>query len=115
VNNGQPNPNLSDGPAWGATLGNAIQVWRSAVGVDRYGNLLYAAANSQTVGSLAKIMIRAGAVRAMEMDINVYWDSFITYHRPGAIGAANLLPSMARSSQRYLTPDDRDFFAVYAK
>ena len=84
VNRGRPNPNLSDGPEWGATLGNAIMVWRSAVGVDRHGNLIYAAANDQTVGSLAAIMIRAGAVRAMELDINTYWTSFITYRYPGA-------------------------------
>ena len=58
-------------------------MWRSAVGVDRYGNLIYAAANNQTVGSLAAIMIRAGAVRAMELDINTYWTSFITYRQPG--------------------------------
>jgi hypothetical protein len=45
----------------------------------------------------------------MELDINAYWTSFITYQRPGAIGAANLLLSMDRSPQRYLTPDDRDF------
>jgi hypothetical protein len=115
VNNGQPNANLSNGPEWGATLGNAIQVWRSAVGVDKNGNLLYAAANDQTVGSLAQIMLRAGAVRAMELDINTYWVSFITYRHSGAIGAANLLPDMDRTNQRYLTPDDRDFFAVYVK
>ncbi len=115
VDHGQPNPNLSDGPEWGATLGNAILVWRSAVGVDRHGNLIYAAANYQTVGSLAAIMIRAGAVRAMELDINTYWTSFITYRFPGAQGAANLLPTMDRSPQRYLTPDDRDFFAVYVR
>ena len=53
VNHGRPNPNLSDGPEWGATLGNAIRVWRSGVGIDRHGNLIYAAANDQTVGSLA--------------------------------------------------------------
>jgi hypothetical protein len=115
VNHGKPNPNLSDGPEWGATLGNAIQVWRSAVGVDRYGNLIYASAPDQTVGSLAAIMIRAHAVRAMELDINTYWTSFITYRFPGARGAANLLANMDRSSQRYLTPDDRDFFAVYVR
>jgi hypothetical protein len=115
VNHGRPNPNLSDGPEWGATLGNAVLVWRSAVGVDRHGNLLYAAANDQTVESLAKIMIRAGAVRAMELDINAYWTSFITYRTPGAGGAENLLAAMDRSPQRYLTPDDRDFFAVYVK
>jgi hypothetical protein len=115
VAGGRPNPNLSDGPEWGATLGNAIQVWRSAVGIDRHGNLLYAAGNDQTVGSLAAVMIRAGAVRAMEMDINSYWPSFITYRHPGAADPANLLPGMARSPYRYLTPDDRDFFAVYLR
>jgi hypothetical protein len=115
VNDGRPNPNLSDGPEWGATLGNAIQVWRSSVGIDRHGNLIYAAADNQTVGSLANIMIRAGAVRAMELDINYYWTSFITYKHAGAGGPANLLATMDRSSSRYLTPDDRDFFAVYLK
>jgi Phosphodiester glycosidase len=115
VNHGRPNPNLSDGPEWGATLGNAIRVWRSAVGVDRRGNLIYAAAPIQTVGSLATIMIHAGAVRAMELDINTYWTSFITYRLPGAHAPSNLLPTMDRSSLRYLSPDDRDFFAVYLR
>jgi hypothetical protein len=115
VEGGRPNPNLSDGPEWGATLGNAVRVWRSAVGVDRRGNLIYAAAPIQTVGSLAAIMIRAGAVRAMELDINTYWTSFISYRFPGARGAANLVPTMNRSPLRYLTTEDRDFFAVYVR
>ena len=115
VNNGTLNPNLSDGPQCGATLGNAIRVWRSGIGIDAHGNLIYAAANDMTVGSLAEVLRRAGAVRAMELDINTYWTSFITYRAPGAIGAANLLSSMDRSPQRYLTPDDRDFFGVYVR
>jgi hypothetical protein len=113
--NGHLNPNLSDGPEWGATLGNAILVWRSGVGIDRHGNLIYAAANDMTVASLATVLKRAGAVRAMELDINTYWTSFIHYRRPGAVGAANLLSTMDRSTQRYLTPDDRDFFGVYLR
>jgi hypothetical protein len=115
VSGGKPNPNLSDGPEWGATLGNAVRVWRSAVGVDRHGNLIYAAAPIQTVGSLAAVMIHAGAVRAMELDINTYWTSFISYRYPGAGQASNLLAAMVRSPRRYLTPDDRDFFAVYVR
>jgi hypothetical protein len=115
VAGGHANPNLSDGPEWGATLGNAILVWRSGVGIDRRGNLIYAAANDMTVGSLAAILKRAGAVRAMELDINTYWTSFIHYRRPGAVGAANLLSTMDRSPQRYLTPDDRDFFGVFLR
>jgi len=115
VNHGHINPNLSDGPEWGATLGNAIFVWRSAVGIDHHGNLIYAAAPDQTVASLAQIMIHAGAVRAMELDINAYWPSFITYRFPGASQPSNLTSDMVRSPFRYLTPDDRDFFAVYLR
>jgi len=115
VNHGQVNPNLSNGPEWGATLGNQIFVWRSGVGIDHHGNLIYAAAPDQTVASLAQILQHAGAVRAMELDINSYWPSFITYRFPGARHPANLLADMVRSPLRYLTQDDRDFFAVYVR
>jgi hypothetical protein len=115
VQDGRPNPNLSDGPQWGVTVGNAIRVWRSGVGVDARGNLIYAAADNQTVGSLAAILIRAGAVRAMQLDINSFWVSFITYAQAGGGSPTNLLPDMTRTPLRYLTPDDRDFFAVYAR
>lgn len=112
---GKLNPNLSDGPEWGATVNNAVRVWRSGLGIDKYGNLIYTAANWQTVGSLAEILKRAGAVRAIELDINEDWTSFITYRHPGAAEPSNLLPEMYRSPERYLTPDERDFFAVYLK
>jgi hypothetical protein len=115
VNHGRLNPNLSDGPEWGATLGNAILVWRSGIGVDRRGDLIYVAANDLTVTTLAEILKHAGAVRAMELDINNYWESFITYRHPGAVDPTNLLPDMPRSALRYLTQDDRDFFAVYSR
>jgi len=112
---GKLNPDLSDGPEWGATVNNAVRVWRSGLGIDRRGNLLYAAANYQTVGSLAEILRRAGAVRALELDINEDWTSFIGYRRPGASEPSNLLPEMFRPDTRYLEPDERDFFAVYRK
>jgi hypothetical protein len=114
VNQGRPSPNL-ESSAWGATVGNAVLVWRSAIGVDRHGNLIYAAGEDQSVGSLADTLAHAGAVRAMELDINTYWVSFITYGAPGARAPVNLLPGMDRPATRYLTPDDRDFFAVYSR
>jgi hypothetical protein len=112
---GKLNPNLSDGPEWGETVNNATRVWRSGIGIDAHGNLLYAAANYQTVESLAKVLQRAGAVRALELDINEDWTSFITYRRPGGLSASNLLPEMFRSPERYLVPDERDFFSIYLR
>jgi hypothetical protein len=115
VYGGKLNPNLSDGLEWGATVNNAVRVWRSGLGIDSRGNLIYAAANYQTVSSLAEVLQRAGAVRALELDINEDWTSFITYRHPGAADPSNLLPEMLRPPSRYLTPDERDFFAVYSK
>jgi hypothetical protein len=114
VNEGRPSPNLNNGE-WGATVGNAVLVWRSGIGVDRHGNLIYAAGEDQSAASLADTLAHAGAVRAMELDINSYWVSFITYGAPGAGAPVNLLSGMERPATRYLTPDDRDFFAVYSR
>ncbi len=115
IDEGRLNPNLSDGPDWGETVNNAVRVWRSGLGIDDHGNLLYAAADNQTVESLAKILRRAGAVRALELDINEDWTSFISYRHPGAGEPSNLLPEMIRPPERYLIPDERDFFAVYLR
>jgi hypothetical protein len=115
VDHGLPSAQLSNNSLWGATIGGAVLVSRSGVGIDRHGNLIYVAGADQTTTSLADALIRAGAVRAMELDINPYWVSFITYSGFGALGPSNLLPDMQRSNLRYLTPDDRDFFAVYLR
>ena len=112
---GKLNPNLGDGPEWGETVNNQTRVWRSGLGIDAHGNLMYAAANYQTVESLAKVLQRAGAVRAIELDINEDWTSFISYRQPGGTEPSNLLPEMYRSPERYLSPDERDFFAVYLR
>jgi hypothetical protein len=107
------NPALNDTTQWGATLGNAVRVWRTGVGVDRRGNLIYAAADGQTVESLARLLKRAGAVNAMQFDINPEWPSLITYqHRRGLL-PDKIVPNVQQSATRYLVPDDRDFFAVY--
>ena len=115
VEGGRPNPNLSDGPQWGVTVGNAIRVWRSGIGINAQGDLIYAAANDQTVSSLAAILIHAGAIRAMQLDINSYWVTFNFYGQPDGGSPSDLLPSMTRPVTRYLSPDDRDFFAVYLR
>ena len=115
VDGGKPNPALDESNRWGDTLGSAVRVWRSGVGIDRHGNLIYAAADLQTVKTLAALLIHAGAVRAIELDINPEWPSFITYSSPGALDPIKLVPNYQQSATRYLTPDDRDFFAVYTR
>jgi Phosphodiester glycosidase len=115
VENGRLNPALSNGSLWGTTVGNAVRVWRSGVGIDARGNLIYAAADIQTAQSLAQILRRAGAVRAMELDINYAWTTFSFYRTFNTGEPTKLLPGMNRPATRYLAPDDRDFFAVYAR
>jgi hypothetical protein len=113
--NGRLNPALGDGPEWGYTLGNAVRVWRTGVGVDRRGNVVYAAADYQTVTTLARILRRAGAVRAMQFDINPEWPSLITYAHANGIHPRKVVPNVQQSAWRYLVPDDRDFVAVYRR
>jgi hypothetical protein len=83
--------------------------------VDAHRDLLYAAANDQTAESLALILQRAGAVRAMELDINYEWVTFNFYGSAWAADPSKLLPGMDREATRYLSPDDRDFFAVFRR
>ena len=108
------NPNLNDSSQWGFTVGNAVRVWRTGVGIDRRGNLIFAAADGQTVITLARILQRAGAVRAMQFDINADWHTLITYTHLHGLQPTQIGPSN-RPDGRYLTPDDRDFFAVYRR
>lgn len=115
VNKGRVNANVGDVLAWGATLGGGDQVWRSAIGIDGQGDLLYAAADAQTPASLAQIMIDIGAQRAIELDINPEWPSFIAYGRRGGQNPLKLVPNPQESAERWLVPDTRDFFAVYTR
>jgi hypothetical protein len=118
VMNGNVNPALNanpNSPQWGYTLGGVTRVWRTAIGIDARGNLLYVAAPDQTVITLAKILLHVGAVRAMEFDINPYWHSFITYGHRHGLDPTQLGYNPNQPDTRYLVPDDRDFFAVYTR
>jgi len=115
VDNGRLNPALNDSSQWGYTLGNATRVWRTGAGIDRHGNLIYAAADWQTVTSLAKLLQHAGAVRAMQLDINPEWPTLITYRHSHGLQPDRIVPNYQQSPSRYLVPDDRDFFAIYQR
>jgi hypothetical protein len=120
VDGGQLVPGLAQdsNAKWGATLGNNLFVWRSGVGTDASGGLVYVAGPGLSVESLAILLQRAGAVRAMELDINTAWTSAFTFEQygiaPTFVRGRKLLDSMSRSEDRYLVPGERDFFALFA-
>ena len=119
VDNGQLAPNLDKNVLsnWGWTLKNAHFVWRSGIGVTNSGDLIFVAGDALSVQSLGNLLQRAGAVRAMELDINSQWISYMWY-TPGATAASpvpNKLLAFARPANRYFQPTSRDFFAVYAR
>jgi hypothetical protein len=103
--------------AWGVTDGGATYVRRSGVGVTADGDLVYAIGPVMSPRSLAEALQKAGAVRAMELDINISWPSFMAYDP--ADDPANPRPykwgDFPRSAERYYSPSARDFVAVYAR
>jgi hypothetical protein len=113
VDAGRPNPALAvGGPQWGSTLHGAPRVWRTALGIDRRGDLVYVAAADQDVVTLAQLAISVGAVRAMELDINPEWPILDVFSH-GAPSA--FVPNPNQPASRYLYPAERDFFAVYRR
>ncbi len=84
VDDGRPVPGLdaNDTTRWGDTLGNSVHVWRSGLGVTADGALVYAAGSGLSIVDLADVLVRAGAVRAMELDINTDWVNFTHFDLP---------------------------------
>lgn len=122
VDGGQPVPGLNSdsNDKWGATLGNKVYVWRSAVGVDANGGLIYVGGGGLNAKTLGDVLARAGAVRAMELDINSQWVTYYLYDQvfptnPNGVKGRKLLPDMQRGEDRYLQPGERDFFALFAR
>lgn len=115
VDGGAPVPGVDDdaGNRWGRTLGNKVFVWRSGVGVDKNGGLVYAAGDGLNVPSLARLLAAAGAVRAMELDINSAWVSYYLYSGSNPPDGQKLLDDMTKPPTRYLAPGTRDFVALY--
>jgi hypothetical protein len=115
VDGGTPTPVVQDPSHWGITLGGVPAVWRTGLGVDAHGNLIYVAAPSQTAATLAQTLIDAGAVRAMELDINPEWPIFVTYAGSGALNPSLFVPNPNQVSNRFLYSSTKDFFAVYVR
>lgn len=112
INHGVINPLTQDGAAWGGTILNSAYTWRSGIGITAQGTLLYAAGNSLTARTLAIALHAAGAVMAMQTDINPYWVRAFLYNRDSQGGRTiiKLNPAMQGTGTEYLNGTARDFF-----
>jgi hypothetical protein len=106
---------------WGKTLGGNLYVWRSGLGVTANGALVYVGGPGLNIADLATILARAGAVRAMELDINTDWVNYSTYQpsTPGgpatAANGTELLAGMTGTPGRYFESWwARDFITMSA-
>ncbi|MEO6821358.1 MAG: phosphodiester glycosidase family protein [Candidatus Nanopelagicales bacterium] len=116
ISGGHVAPNLDANvqSTWGATIGGAAAVWRSGLGVTAKGDLVYVLGDAMTVSDLADILHRAGAVNAMQLDINQTWTSFMYYTHYATAPVPHKLGDFQRPVDRYLGDTSRDFVAVYA-
>ena len=112
INNGKINPLTQDGAAWGGTILNAAYTWRSAIGLTANGTLVYAAGSSLTALTLGEALCAAGAVTAIQTDINPFWVRAFLYSRNshGGLNIIKLNPAMYGTGTEYLSAAERDFF-----
>lgn len=100
-------------------LHGGAYTWRSGLGVTQEGNVVYVAGNGLSPKTLAAALQMAGAVSAMQLDINpsqVRFDSF-SKNASGGYDATPLNRALAYLSDKnqYIKGYTRDFFYVYKK
>ncbi|HKN46206.1 MAG TPA: phosphodiester glycosidase family protein [Propionibacteriaceae bacterium] len=120
VDNGVPNPDLltDANRKWGFTgPKNKSAVWRSGAGITADGHLVWVGGPGMTIESLAQTLIRAGAIRGMQLEINQEWVQLNTYitSPAGQTNGKRLLVGMQHTGNRWLTEDTRDFVAVFMR
>jgi hypothetical protein len=113
VDQGRPVAGLTDNSsrAWGSAKNQFQYTWRSGVGTDRAGNLVYVGGDKLSLAGLAHAMVAAGVQRGMELDIHPGMVTFTTFHpaagAPFGLVGTKLLPDMSQPATRYLHPDQR--------
>jgi hypothetical protein len=132
VASGRPTPRAGTTRwrAWGSTCGATScspavpgieHQWRSGLGITADGALVYAAGPALDPLQLAELLVRAGAVRGMQLDINPYWPVFVTYDpapgRPAAwTNGRKLLAVMTQGPWTFFEPTwARDFITMSAR
>jgi hypothetical protein len=118
VDRGAAAGNLSCLTCWGDTLGGVVDPARSGLGITRTGRLVWVGGEHLTAAALAQALIGAGAVRAVELDINPAWVAAYLYgHRGGhgPLAPVPVVPGQPGIAGQFLVPYSRDFFAAVAR
>jgi len=103
---------------WGDPLHEQPIVARSGLGITAGGQLVWAAGHDLSVRALADALLGAGAVRAMELDINPRWVAGYLFAHPGRAAAPSpipLVPGQTGIPGQFLQPYFRDFFSLIAR
>lgn len=110
VDGGQPSPDAGNPAAWGAVLKSiGWRTARSALGVTSTGNLVWVGAMRILPSTLADTLAAAGAVRAIQLDINPWWVMLFSFD---AGQPWPLVPGQLHAASTYIDGWSRDFFTV---
>jgi len=117
VDGGRIADNIDVPYAYGWAYQGKKYVERSGVGVTAHGDVVMVVGQALSARTLAELMQHAGAVRAMPLDMNGAWPSFMSYDStadPANPTPANIL-DFGEAADRYYSQATRDFVAVYAR
>jgi hypothetical protein len=111
ISNGVANSTVGVPADWGVTVNGSMLVARSAVGQDAAGDIIFAGGTAVYPKDLSDALLSAGAVNAMQLDINPEWVQVDAAPAPGQPLVA-LLPGQSRPADQYVAGWTRDFVAV---
>jgi len=116
VDNGQVVSYIDDSSVWGRADHGSAAVWRSGVGVKANGDIVWVGGNKLTAPSLARLLKDAGAVRAMQLDINLRWADFQYFpNRDGNPDTSKLYEDFLQGPNKFFVNSTKDFMAVYLR
>jgi len=108
-----------DKTLWGRLATGTVDIytWRSGLGLTKNGNLIFAVGNNLTPDTLATALKAAGAVNAIQLDINPIWVRFNFFQSsgPGQYASTTLTKDLQDGSKQYLHGYEKDFFYLYKK
>ena len=104
---------------WGRTITSDIYTWRSGIGITANGNLIFAVGNALVPSTLASALKAAGAVNAMQLDINPNWVRFNIFNNfskaDNSYSSTPVMEGIQDGSHSYLFGYKKDFFYVTKK